>query len=129
MESLGRYSFIVMIFVILSGVVNMRNEHVCIHSWGAVCSDSWVWGSGQRRRSDGQIKSAGCITPSLITPAFVRGAAAHTGQRPGDSLSIARARGMVVRCVVFVHGVVCVVCRAGLGVRVSYFVCTLLLFH
>ena len=59
MESLGRYSFIVMTSVILSGVVNMRNEHVCIHSWGAVCSDSWVWGSGQRRRSDGQINGLG----------------------------------------------------------------------
>ena len=59
MESLGRYSFLVMIFVILSGVVNMRNEHVCIHSWGAVCSDSWVWRPGQRRRSDGQIKGLG----------------------------------------------------------------------
>ena len=28
-------------------------------AWGAVCSHSWVWGSGQRRRSDGQIKGLG----------------------------------------------------------------------
>ena len=28
-------------------------------SWGAVRSDSWVWGSGQRRRSDGQINGLG----------------------------------------------------------------------
>ena len=54
MECLGKYTFLGL-GVWAAATVGRTDERSGAPAWGAVCSDSWVWGSGQRRRSDGQI--------------------------------------------------------------------------